>query len=158
MRKWWLILGAIALIILAAAMDILFHRFAGLNHRYSDGLHPVIPWGMEIVVYFIIGFLLLWLAWLALDHAPRSYLTASFLIILGAVFLFAFTYPGYRIFTSIIQFPYAQPNQVWSARPLYLDLISSRFSFARMTAGVVTAIGVLRMLPNTKLWSEKKEI
>lgn len=157
MKKVYMIVGNIFLLVFAASMDLVFHRFESLNDRYSDGLHSVIPWGTEAVVYLILGVLLLFLARAVLYRNHRNYLFASLLIVFGAVSLFLLTYPGYRVFTSIIHFPYALPNQVWSAQPCYLDIVASQFSFARMSAGLIMAIGLLRLLPDRKLWPEKKQ-
>jgi|WetSurMetagenome_2_1015567.scaffolds.fasta_scaffold158534_2 hypothetical protein len=154
MKKIFVILGSIFLLIISAASDLLFYRFESLNEKFSDGLHPVIPWGTETVVYLILGLVLLWLAWLVLYRTSRSYLTAGFLIVLGGIVLFLLSIPGHHIINSIIRFPYALPNQVWSAQPVYTDLVIARFSFARMSAGIVMAIGLLRLLPDKKLWHE----
>lgn len=144
------------LLIVAVSSDLFFHRFESLNYKYSDGLHPVIPWGTEAVVYLILGVLLLLLARAVLFRNPRSYLMASIFIILGAISLFILTIPGYRIFTSIVHFPYATHNQIWSANACFSDIVSSSFAFTRNCAGLVTAIGLLRLLPDKKLWTEKK--
>jgi hypothetical protein len=154
MKKIKILLGTIFLLIVSASLDLVFRRFESLNESYSDGLHPVIPWGTEMVVYLLLGVVLLYLARMVLYRNSRSYMTASILIILGAVSLFLFTYPGYHIFTSLVHFPYALPNQVWSAQACYLDVVLSSFSFARNCAGLVMAIGLLRLLPEKKLESE----
>lgn len=150
MKKLYLILGSIFLLIVSAVLDLVFRRFESLNYRYSDGLHPVIPWGTEAFVYLVLGVLLLLLARMVLYRSPRSYLTASIFILLGAVSLFILTIPGYRVFTSIVHFPYALPNQVWSAKACFSDIVSSSFAFTRNCAGLVMAIGLLRLLPDKK--------
>jgi len=155
MKKLYLIFGAIFLLIISALSDLVFKRYQSYNYKFNVGLHPIIPWGTEVVAYVVLAILLFFLAWSVLYRNHRNTLTAVLFILLGSLILFTLSIQGYRMVTRIISFPYALPNQVWSLQACYMDIVTSRFAFARNCAAMVMVIGLLRLLPNKKLWPEK---
>lgn len=152
MKKVWLILCAVILLIGSTLLDLLFKRFQTIYVL----MKPIIPFGAEMAAYVILMILLLLFAWVVLYRNSRSTVIICVFIILGAAMMFFMTIPGNGFLFSTIAVFIPKTNKFLPIVDLLTDIVTSRYGFTRITAAVVLAIGLLRLLPDKKLWTEKK--
>ena len=141
-------IGAVTLLIITTLLDVAFQRFGKLNQGVDHGFYPIIPFGTEIAVYIILTTIFFLLAWVVLYHNSRSFLIVSLFVIIGAFTLFSMTFTGYFFWESV----FISTTPAW-----YSDSVASNFSFTRISSAVILVLGLARLLPNKKLWSNPEE-
>ena len=142
-KKIVLTAEAILLLLAAGIFDLIFYRFGRMGQGPNHDFYPIIPFGTEIIVYILLAFAILWLAWMVLYRNSKSRFVAILFLIIGAVTLFSTSLSGYWFWNGLI----ISRTRVW-----YTDIISSHYSFTSMVSAMVLVIGFIRLLPERILW------
>jgi hypothetical protein len=141
MKKFILLIWVLFLFAGSISLDWFFTVFS----KFRGMQDPLIPYGAEIAVYIPLAFILLLLARKVLYQNSRSLFIAVVFMVIGGFVVYAASIAG--LFALGSRIPW---NHIW-----YSEVAGSRFGFTRMSGAMVFVIGLLRLLPDTKLWPEK---